>query len=61
MRPRRPPSLSAKNDFFTPSEQAELKTMKIAKVEVFAIQKKPVDAKPYWGSRAWGAQEKSRA
>lgn len=34
--------------------------MKIAKVEAFAIQKKPVDAKPYWGSRAWGAQENAK-
>jgi L-alanine-DL-glutamate epimerase-like enolase superfamily enzyme len=34
--------------------------MKIAKVEAYAIQKKPVDAKPYWGSGAWGAQEKAR-
>ena len=35
--------------------------MKIAKIEAHAIQKKPVDAKPYWGSRAWGARGKSRA
>ena len=34
--------------------------MKIAKVEAHAIQKKPSDAKPYWGSRAWGSQEGTR-
>jgi L-alanine-DL-glutamate epimerase-like enolase superfamily enzyme len=34
--------------------------MKIAKVEAFAVQKKPVDTRPYWGSRAWGAQEGAR-
>jgi D-galactarolactone cycloisomerase len=34
--------------------------MKIAKVEAFAIQKKPANAKPYWGSRAWGALEETR-
>jgi D-arabinonate dehydratase/D-galactarolactone cycloisomerase len=30
--------------------------MKIVKVEAFAIQAKPIDARPYWGSRAWGAE-----
>jgi L-alanine-DL-glutamate epimerase-like enolase superfamily enzyme len=34
--------------------------MKIAKVEAFAVQKNPVDARPYWGSRAWGSQEGAR-
>ena len=34
--------------------------MKISKVEASAIQKQPIDAKPYWGSRAWGAQERTR-
>jgi L-alanine-DL-glutamate epimerase-like enolase superfamily enzyme len=34
--------------------------MKIASIEAFAIQKKPVDSKPYWGSRAWGSQESAR-
>jgi D-arabinonate dehydratase/D-galactarolactone cycloisomerase len=35
--------------------------MKIARVEAFAVQKKPTDAKPYWGSRAWGSEEKRHA
>jgi D-galactarolactone cycloisomerase len=34
--------------------------MKISKVEAYAVQKKPIDEKPYWGSRAWGAQERTR-
>jgi D-arabinonate dehydratase/D-galactarolactone cycloisomerase len=34
--------------------------MKIDKVEAYAIRKKPADAKPYWGSRAWGSQERPR-
>ena len=34
--------------------------MKISNVSTYAIQKKPTDAKPYWGSRAWGAQESAR-
>jgi D-arabinonate dehydratase/D-galactarolactone cycloisomerase len=34
--------------------------MKISNVSTYAIQKKPIDAKPYWGSRAWGAQESAR-
>jgi len=28
--------------------------MKITRVEAIAIQAKPIDKKPYWGSRAWG-------
>jgi D-galactarolactone cycloisomerase len=28
--------------------------MKIERVETFAVQAPPVDARPYWGSRAWG-------
>ena len=34
--------------------------MKIEKVETFAIQKAPIDKKPYWGSRAWGSRESTR-
>ena len=34
--------------------------MKISKVSAYAIQKKPIDPKPYWGSRAWGAQGAAR-
>ncbi|HEY6988090.1 MAG TPA: mandelate racemase/muconate lactonizing enzyme family protein [Bryobacteraceae bacterium] len=34
--------------------------MKISTVSTYAIQKKPIDAKPYWGSRAWGGQESAR-
>ena len=29
--------------------------MKIERIETFAIQAPPSDARPYWGSRAWGA------
>jgi D-arabinonate dehydratase/D-galactarolactone cycloisomerase len=29
--------------------------MKIVKVEAFPIQAEPIDSRPYWGSRAWGA------
>jgi D-arabinonate dehydratase/D-galactarolactone cycloisomerase len=31
--------------------------MKIVKVEAFAIQAEPTDSRPYWGSRAWGAEK----
>lgn len=30
--------------------------MKIAKVEAFPIQAKPIDSRAYWGSRAWGSE-----
>jgi D-galactarolactone cycloisomerase len=29
--------------------------MKIERVETFAVQAPPSDARPYWGSRAWGS------
>ena len=32
--------------------------MKITNVETFAVQARPIDRQPYWGSRAWG--EKGR-
>ena len=28
--------------------------MKITRIETFAVQAPPSDARPYWGSRAWG-------
>jgi D-galactarolactone cycloisomerase len=28
--------------------------MKIERIETFAVQAPPADARPYWGSRAWG-------
>jgi D-galactarolactone cycloisomerase len=28
--------------------------MKIERIETFAVQAPPTDARPYWGSRAWG-------
>lgn len=34
--------------------------MKITAVEAFAIQAKPIDRKPYWGSRAWGTERNTR-
>jgi len=34
--------------------------MKIVKVEAFAIQAEPIDTRPYWGSRAWGAERVAR-
>jgi D-galactarolactone cycloisomerase len=34
--------------------------MKVVKVESFAVQAKPSDARAYWGSRAWGAQGTAR-
>lgn len=30
--------------------------MKITKVDAFAIKAEPIDRRPYWGSRAWGAE-----
>lgn len=33
--------------------------MKIVSIETFAIQAKPIDKKSYWGSRGWGAENRS--
>ena len=33
--------------------------MKIAKIETFAVQAKPIDKKSYWGSRGWGDENRS--
>ncbi len=33
--------------------------MKIAQVETFAVQAKPIDKKSYWGSRGWGDENRS--
>lgn len=32
--------------------------MKIVKVDAIPIQAKPIDKKPYWGSRAWGDEHR---
>jgi D-galactarolactone cycloisomerase len=31
--------------------------MKIERIETFAVQAPPSDARPYWGSRAWGSTQ----
>lgn len=31
--------------------------MKIERIETFAVQAPPTDARPYWGSRAWGSTQ----
>jgi D-galactarolactone cycloisomerase len=31
--------------------------MKIERIETFAVQAPPSDARPYWGSRAWGSMQ----
>ncbi len=33
--------------------------MKIAHIETYAVQAKPIDEKPYWGSRGWGDENRS--
>jgi len=33
--------------------------MKIAKIETYAVQAKPIDKKSYWGSRGWGDENRS--
>lgn len=33
--------------------------MKIAQIETFAVQAKPIDKKSYWGSRGWGDENRS--
>jgi D-galactarolactone cycloisomerase len=35
--------------------------MKIARIETFAVQAPPSDARPYWGSRAWGSHQADAA
>jgi D-galactarolactone cycloisomerase len=35
--------------------------MKIERIETFAIQAPPSDARPYWGSRAWGSTQADAA
>jgi L-alanine-DL-glutamate epimerase-like enolase superfamily enzyme len=35
--------------------------MKIERIETFAVQAPPSDARPYWGSRAWGNTEADAA
>jgi len=33
--------------------------MKIARIETFAVEARPIDRKPYWGSRSWGEEDHS--
>jgi D-arabinonate dehydratase/D-galactarolactone cycloisomerase len=35
--------------------------MKIERIETFAVQAPPSDARPYWGSRAWGSEQANAA
>jgi D-galactarolactone cycloisomerase len=35
--------------------------MKIERIETFAVQAPPSDARPYWGSRAWGSTQADAA
>jgi D-galactarolactone cycloisomerase len=35
--------------------------MKIERIETFAVQAPPSDARPYWGSRAWGSTQAAAA
>lgn len=34
--------------------------MRITRVDTFAVQAKPADRQAYWGSRAWGAEDRAR-
>ncbi len=33
--------------------------MKVERIETYAVQAKPIDAKSYWGSRGWGKENRS--
>lgn len=35
--------------------------MKIVRIDAYPIQAKPIDDRPYWGSRAWGDERKGQA